>query len=948
MVRITIILQILCLTPAMLSGAELSPTAEDSAWKASAYNYCFQRVSDTISSLWLAHSNRMAFGRPFDKGWPHLPDVEQTENLPFSFKANFPARSRGEYLYAAGLWVGGIKGDDTLVSHAFDYGVAIPELNPLACPGGAFQTFPGWADVEHIAVGFDTIIIGDTLLRCQTGGCNDWYPLGIKVTSHSYTWESPPYDRSVIVEYTISNIDTLPFEEGWVGIYADGDAGTTSTAYSGDVSGFLDGAIDSNGNWVDLNVAYTHDLDGDPDRYGFNEYSVQGTFGVQVLGLTVPDYRVNFNWWVVDQIQGSDWAPRQRAPIIRDLGGSIATAFGDSNKYFVMSYPEVDYNQVEAGLRHHGWVDPDNRGVEAGRGGDTRFLISAGPFDLAPGEDVTFTAALIAGDHMVTNAHISSWFDPTNAMSISDYYEELRLTELRASALAALSVLQHGYDLPPPGPPADLRLVGFDDTYASLVWSRKYGRDMAGYRVMQCVAGEAWETAAVKAPEDTTAVIEGLIPDREYTFAVASYDSNGSAGKLSRQVSLLPGLPHAPQTLIGSGCRTYAQLTWSRSVDADVEAYRLYRVDIAAADTIVVSELIDTSYIDLDVVLGRTYDYYVTAVTAAGLESTPSSTARVVPMTFNSGILAVNHNIGDIIYNIVFSMSFVDSLMTRALEGMRFTYRRIDQDHPLTTYEMSQYSLVIISNENRAGIITDDMIDLLPAYLTGGGKVILIVANTGINQYPMSQPVVERFSRYSFPSKYFFIDSSYIGPVIVEPQYGLAGDLVGAAPQVDDFPALPWDSVKANQFGYALHRGLPYAGYIWPREPAEIVYRYVSSTPDSITDGQVNGIRYRGDDYSFYYFNFPMSLMKLDSAAAALRAAVIDLGEYYICGDVNGDNRFNIADIVAYIQYLYYGGQPPNMALAGDADCNGRYEMADVLILINYFLSTGLSPECCR
>jgi hypothetical protein len=212
-------------------------------------------------------------------------------------------------------------------------------------------------------------------------------------------------------------------------------------------------------------------------------------------------------------------------------------------------------------------VDPDNRGVEAGRGGDTRFLISAGPFDLAPGEEVTFTAALIAGDHVVTNTHIGSWFDPADPMSVSDYYEELRLTELRASALAALSVFQQGYDLPPPGPPADFQMVGFDDTYASLVWSRKYGRDMAGYRVMQRVAGGAWETAVVTAPDDTVAVIEDLIPDRAYTFAVASSDSNGSAGKLSRQISLLPGLPHAPQTLIGSGCRMYAQLTWSRSVE---------------------------------------------------------------------------------------------------------------------------------------------------------------------------------------------------------------------------------------------------------------------------------------------------------------------------------------------------------------------------------------------
>ena len=45
-------------------------------------DYCFQRISDTLADLWLAHSNRMAFGRPFRMESPY-PDDE--EDLSYQF-----------------------------------------------------------------------------------------------------------------------------------------------------------------------------------------------------------------------------------------------------------------------------------------------------------------------------------------------------------------------------------------------------------------------------------------------------------------------------------------------------------------------------------------------------------------------------------------------------------------------------------------------------------------------------------------------------------------------------------------------------------------------------------------------------------------------------------------------------------------------------------------------
>jgi hypothetical protein len=890
----------------------------------------------------------MAIGKPFLSGVPFPDDEEQNENLPYNFEASFPAHSAKDYLYAAGLWVGGVKGDDTLVSHSFDYVAPIPELNPLACPDGGIKTQIGYADVEHIAVAYDTIVLGDTLFRCQVGDCNDWYPLGIEVTSHSYTWESPPYDRSTVVEYTIKNIDTSLIRDGWVGIYADCDIGTMGAAHLDDISGFIDGAIDSSGRWIDLSIGYSQDMDGDPGVIDFDEHSITGAFGVQVLGLSIPDYNVNFNWWTANAPSNIDWGPRQDDLFLRDLGGSFAAAYGDSNKYYLMSYDETDYNQIESGLNHSGWLQPGSVGPGIAYGNDTRFVISAGPFDLAPGQEVTFTVAYIAGDNVINNAFIPHWFEPSDPMSISDYYELLDLTELEASGLAALTAFENGMDYPPPGPPTDFVLTGFDDTYAAFACPHKFASDMMGYHLLQKTVGGQWQTAAVIEAPDTTVMIEGLDPDTEYVFAVASVDSGGAVGKPTNSIILMPSLPHAPELFTGNSQHMYPELNWSHSIDADVDFYRLYRVDVDLSDTLMICEQQDTTYIDFKTTGGRAYIYFVTTVSIDGFESLPSVPVRLVPLLLSSGVLVINQNSGAITSNLTFEKAYLDSLIFRGLADMSYNYMTTDAENPVSIYDLAEFSLIIISSENRTGALNSNLNEVLPVYLSNGGKVILMLRHAAVNRNPTASPQLIRLGPYSFISKYLMVDSSYIGPMIIEPSYQLIGDLTGATAAVETWPQLKWDSVRANNFGYGVPEGLPYTGYFWPREPAEVIYSYESSNIDSVTQGQANGIRYIGDDYSFYLLNFPLSAMELDSAAALLRTMVVDLNEHFICGDVNGDFHFNVGDIVAYVRYLYSDVEPIALETAGDVDCSGTYTMADILVLINFMMNRGLAPGCCR
>ena len=70
----------------------------------------------------------------------------------------------------------------------------------------------------------------------------------------------------------------------------------------------------------------------------------------------------------------------------------------------------------------------------------------------------------------------------------------------------------------------------------------------------------------------------------------------------------------------------------------------------------------------------------------------------------------------------------------------------------------------------------------------------------------------------------------------------------------------------------------------------------------------------------------------------------INVNVTYICGDADGNQLVNIADVVYLINYVFGGGPPPDPLLAGDVDCNALVNIADVVYLINYIFGGGPDP----
>src|SRR4030042_5880501 len=151
-------------------------------------NPCDQQLVHRESNLWLTITNWGLLG---SQGGA-FPETGTDSSAP---SAHFPGGSGLNYLYAGALWVGGVVEGETLVSIGEDGWLVNFEMLPDICPDGEIKKSEKFGDQEFIATYTDTL---------TDSGYDDPYdlrfhkPLKVKITQHSYSWVSPPYDDFVI------------------------------------------------------------------------------------------------------------------------------------------------------------------------------------------------------------------------------------------------------------------------------------------------------------------------------------------------------------------------------------------------------------------------------------------------------------------------------------------------------------------------------------------------------------------------------------------------------------------------------------------------------------------------------------------------------------------------------------------------------------------------------
>ena len=372
--------------------------------------------------------------------------------------AEWPAGSAHNYLYAAGLWVGGsvinrATGEmDTLVTAGVYQREYRPILeDPLKV---IYESWEGaansgrWLDDDDdcrpdLDVGFeffdedwldgidndgdglvdeDYAAISQQMFRCEYEDTNEedvneglssdfHHSLGLNIIQESYQWTSEQTDDFVGIDFTVVNIGQDTIRMAYVGFMVDADAGPerVDQYYSDDRGGFIDTLIiNANPNdpteldTLDIAVAYMYD-----DPYGADGNEAKGYFGCMFLGHPTSDPDT-----LTPGLMPSE-PVRLRVHAFRIWSSSGEDPRNDLERYQflrgVADYPLLD------GIdnNNNGLIDePEEWRVNIDRDADApldwRFMLSAGPFaQIVPGDSLSFQYAFVMGlglDGMLQNA----------------------------------------------------------------------------------------------------------------------------------------------------------------------------------------------------------------------------------------------------------------------------------------------------------------------------------------------------------------------------------------------------------------------------------------------------------------------------------------------------------------------------------------------------------------
>ncbi|MBK8166410.1 MAG: hypothetical protein IPK64_10695 [bacterium] len=328
----------------------------------------------------------------------------------------WPAGSGNEYLWAAGLWVGGVVLGERLVSS----GGAGSEIYPLPevehtiyeAMGGRImrpagntaasgkrlpdpqpddddddlvdeEVIDGFDDDGDGLVDEDFAQIGNQMMvltnydntRLAREIFADHTPMNLKIVQTTFQWENDLVDDFVGFDYAITNEGVTNIEKVYIGFFADSDIGPRGVAGAAedDMAGSWPeehGSVGlvrgSDGEFAPVQVGYMYDASESDLLDGF--------FGIVFLGHDVDPTGA-------------------RAPT--NVGMRTFQSFSGGSSFEQGGDPSNDDEayQLLSAVRDE-W---DNDTV-TGKQGDFRFLVSAGPFaNLPAGETLNFQVAMVVG-----------------------------------------------------------------------------------------------------------------------------------------------------------------------------------------------------------------------------------------------------------------------------------------------------------------------------------------------------------------------------------------------------------------------------------------------------------------------------------------------------------------------------------------------------------------------
>lgn len=416
------------------------------------------RIIDINNFVW-GISN---FGR-IGAGYKPLTDCITGARVPWM---EFPRDSRTTYLYKGALWIGAIVENDTLVSTGADFNIPsteflsdLPIIKRSTLGSIALETQGAVSELDYIANYTDTVIPGANYPRFGHK------PLEIAVTQSSYAWSYRYAEDFTLMDLNIRNIGQFDLHDVYVGIYMDADVheGTGQdpnqlvpttpgvkpvTEGSDDLCGFLYDFPSMHGSCEfrdTVGLAWTIDNEGEYDRH--TGFGVPNVVGVRLLGDAFDIDYMSYNWWVAGSSPSFDYGP-QKWTSQRQMFFGLGQPYRDADKYHLLSNREIDYSSPYTAAITDGnqtWISASSPSYARtlATGADIQYLLSVGPYDLAPGADISVPFAFVAGE----NAHYDErnyGLELANGYNPDEFIAGLDFSDFVGNAVTAA----HIYDNP--------------------------------------------------------------------------------------------------------------------------------------------------------------------------------------------------------------------------------------------------------------------------------------------------------------------------------------------------------------------------------------------------------------------------------------------------------------------------------------------------------------------
>ncbi|MCM2272651.1 MAG: hypothetical protein NDJ18_08885 [candidate division Zixibacteria bacterium] len=313
-------------------------------------------------------------------------------------------------------------------------------------------------------------------------------PLNLGIEQRSYAWSVEYAEDFVLFDVRITNIGQSFLEQVYVGIQSDQDCGQWSLEEDvywiseDDICGFLRTYPSSRGcGFVDtVGLAWVADNDGDPIK---GEFKVKGgnksplsVEGIRFLQLPKATQQISYNWWVRNYGLNYDFGPRRKPTPDRPLRnfhtGGTGEPLGDRNKYYLMSNGEWDYDQPYVTAIWPGdpeWMFPPFEYRDSlANGDDAYYVLSFGPFRLAPGAQLSLAFAYIAGENFHT--------DPNNGINLinkqpTTWYQNVSFDDIALNSMWAEWLYDNpGVDTDSDGYAGEYRVCVLDSQFIGGQW----------------------------------------------------------------------------------------------------------------------------------------------------------------------------------------------------------------------------------------------------------------------------------------------------------------------------------------------------------------------------------------------------------------------------------------------------------------------------------------------